>query len=341
MKYEIGDKIVVLMTDEDGTVVDIINDKMVLIEVRGVRFPTYTDQIDFPYFKMFSQKLKKAPEKKKIYIDEVRREKLTSRIAPKGEGIRIVFFPIFDKDVFEDDIVEKLKVYLVNDNTEAYQFDYKINFGGDPSFELKNEIRAGADFYLHDIDFDDISNNPRFDLVFSLSKPDKRKAPYFETQLKLKGKQVFKRIEELQQKNEASFSYELFKDYPDKQHEEKIDLSKLNKAGFKVYDIGEAKEYLPPARTVIDLHIEKLSDRPEKLKEDQILDIQMREFEKYFDLALAHKLPQLTVIHGIGEGILRDTIHQELKTKKQVQRFVNQFDPRYGYGSTEIFFHYH
>ncbi len=251
-----------------------------------------------------------------------------------------MFFPIFDKDVFEDDIVEKLKVYLVNDNAEAYQFDYKINFGGDPSFELKNEIRAGADFYLHDIDFDDISSNPRFDIVFSLSKPDKRKAPYFETQLKVKGKQVFKRIEELQQKNEASFSYELFTVYPDKQHEEKIDLSKLNKAGFKVYDVGEAKEYLPPARTVIDLHIEKLSERPEKLKEDQILDIQMREFEKYFDLALAHKLPQLTVIHGIGEGILRDTIHQELKTKKQVQRFVNQFDPRYGYGATEIFFHH-
>jgi hypothetical protein len=340
MKYEIGDKIVVLMTDEEGTVVDIINDKMVLIEVRGVRFPTYTDQIDFPYFKMFSQKLKKPPEKKKIYIDELKREKQTSRMTPKGEGVRLVFFPIFDKDVFEDDIVEKLKVYLVNDNAEVYQFDYKISFGADPSFELKNEIRAGADFYLHDIDFDDISSNPKFDVVFSLSKPDKRKAPYFETQLKLKGKQVFKRIEELHLKNEASFSYDLFIVYPDKKSEDKIDLSKLNKAGFKVYDIGEAREYLPPARTLLDLHIDKLSDQPEKLKADQILDIQLREFEKYFDLALAHKLPQLTVIHGIGAGILRDAIHQELKLKKQVIRFVNQYDPRFGYGATEIFFAY-
>ncbi len=56
MKYEIGDKIIVLHTDEEGTVIDIMNDKMVMIEVKGVKFPAYMDQIDFPYFKMFTQK---------------------------------------------------------------------------------------------------------------------------------------------------------------------------------------------------------------------------------------------------------------------------------------------
>ncbi len=56
MKYEVGDKIVVLLTDEEGKVVEIMNDKMIMIEVRGVKFPAYTDQVDFPYFKMFSQK---------------------------------------------------------------------------------------------------------------------------------------------------------------------------------------------------------------------------------------------------------------------------------------------
>ena len=39
MKYEIGDKIIVLHSDEEGKVIDIINDKMVMIEVRGVKFP--------------------------------------------------------------------------------------------------------------------------------------------------------------------------------------------------------------------------------------------------------------------------------------------------------------
>ena len=56
MKYEPGDKIIVMLTNEEGKVVEIMNEKMVMIEVKGVRFPAYMDQIDFPYFNMFSQK---------------------------------------------------------------------------------------------------------------------------------------------------------------------------------------------------------------------------------------------------------------------------------------------
>ena len=56
MKYQPGDKIIVLLTEEEGKVLEIMTEKMVLIEVKGVKFPAYTDQIDFPYFKMFSEK---------------------------------------------------------------------------------------------------------------------------------------------------------------------------------------------------------------------------------------------------------------------------------------------
>ena len=49
MKYQLGDKILVLHSNEEGEVVDIINDKMVLIDVDGVRFPVYMDQIDWSH----------------------------------------------------------------------------------------------------------------------------------------------------------------------------------------------------------------------------------------------------------------------------------------------------
>src|SRR5687767_2624255 len=101
MKYQVGDKIIVLHSDEEGKVIDIINDKMVMIEVRGVKFPAYMDQIDFPYFKMFTEK--KLFPKKKIHIDEVRKEKPGPK--PKtGEGVSLRFVPVFDKDVFDDDL---------------------------------------------------------------------------------------------------------------------------------------------------------------------------------------------------------------------------------------------
>ncbi|MEO7523524.1 MAG: hypothetical protein ABIT58_05480, partial [Ferruginibacter sp.] len=255
MKYEIGDKIIVLLTDEEGKVVEIMNDKMLMIEVRGVKFPAYMDQVDFPYFKMFSQK--KIVDKKKIHVDNVQKEKAKPK-TKTGDGVWINFIPVFDKDIFDDDVVEKLKVYLINQNEEEYNFNYELVFGGESHFELKNSVRGLSDFYLHDVNFDDLSDGPRFNFEFSLTNEHKKKAPYFEASYKLRGKQIFKKIEELMQKNEPSFSYELFTAYPDRVDEEKVDLSKLNSAGYRVYDAASARQHLPVQRSVVDLHIEKL-----------------------------------------------------------------------------------
>ena len=337
MKYEIGDKIVVLLTNEDGKVVEIMNEKMVMIEVKGVRFPAYMDQIDFPYFKMFTQNKSKPIEKKKVFIDQVKKEKTAPSIKT-GEGIGLTFLPVFDKDIFDDDVVEKLKLHLVNQTETAYTFTYNCMIGGESDFQLKNTIEPLSDFYLHDVKFEDLSDSPRFDFEFALKEPDKKKAPFYEVSLKLKGKQIFKKIEEIQLKNEATFSYLLFENYPDKVDEERVDLSKLGNAGFRVYDASRVKENLEPARSVVDLHIEKLTDSWKHLSNFEILTMQLNAFEKYYDLAVAHHLKELIIIHGVGEGKLREEIHDILKLKKEVKSFVNQYTAAYGYGATEIFF---
>jgi hypothetical protein len=188
------------------------------------------------------------------------------------------------------------------------------------------------------VNFEDLTDGPRIEMEFSLDNEDKKKAPYYETSLKLKGKQVFKRIEALQLKNEASFSYELFNTYPDKVEEEKADLSRLGNAGFRVFDASKTRENLAPARTVVDLHIEKLTDNWNHLSNFDILSAQLNAFEKYYELAVAHRQPELIVIHGVGEGRLRDEIHERLRLKDEVKSFVNQFHHSYGYGATEIYF---
>jgi hypothetical protein len=72
MKYQVGDEILVIHSNEEGRIIEIMNDKMVMIEVRGVKFPAYMDQIDFPYFKRFTEKklfsTKATPNK--IYVDQ-------------------------------------------------------------------------------------------------------------------------------------------------------------------------------------------------------------------------------------------------------------------------------
>ncbi len=337
MKYQPGDKIIVLLTEEEGRVVDIMNEKMVMIEVKGVQFPAYMDQIDFPYFKMFSEK--KKPEKKKIFIDLLQKEKATPK-TKEGNGMVLSFLPVFDKDVFDDDVVEKLKLYLVNQNDTAFTFTYNCMIGGESDFQLKNTIEPFSDFYLHDVKFEDMSDSPRFDFEFALKEADKKKAPYYETSLKLKAKQLFKKIEEIQLKNEPGFSYVLFDTYPDRAEEEKVDLGRLGNAGFRLYDAGKIKQNLEPARTVVDLHIEKLTDSWKHLSNFEILSMQLKAFNKYYDLSVAHYQPSLTIIHGVGAGKLRDEIHDILKLKKEVKSFVNQYNHLYGYGATEIYFEY-
>ena len=337
MKYEPGDKILVLLTNEEGKVVEIMNEKMVMIEVKGVRFPAYCDQIDFPYFKMFSEK--KQEQKKKVFIDQVRKEKDTVKKATGG-GVGLSFLPVFDKDIFDDDIVEKFRLYLINQNDTAYNFTYNCMIGGQSDFQLKNTIEPGSDFYLHDVKFEDLSDSPRFDFEFSLKEKDKKKAPYYEASLKLKAKQLFKKIEEIQIKNEPTFAYLLFETYPDKAVEYKADLSHLSNAGFRIYDAGNIRQNMESARSVVDLHIEKLTDSWKHLNNYEILTMQLKAFEKYYELAVTHYQPSLTVIHGIGQGKLRDEIHDILRFKKHVSSFINQYHPLYGYGATEIYLEY-
>jgi len=269
----------------------------------------------------------------------VRKEKEPRR-EKTGNGVLLAFFPVFDKDVFDDDVVEKFKLHLVNRDESAYAFTYNLMIGGEPDFRLKNTLEPFNDFYLHDVAFESLSDSPRFDFEFSLKEPDKKKASYFESSLKLKGKQLFKRIEEVKLKGEASFSYPLFEKYPYKLEEEKVDLGKLGNAGYRIYNASEFRQHLPPPRSVVDLHIEKLTDDWKHLSNYEILSRQLKAFEKYYELSIAHHQASLIVIHGIGEGRLREEIHEILKTKKEVKSFVNQYHHLYGYGATEIFFGY-
>lgn len=338
MKFQIGDRVIVLHSNEEGEVVDIINDKMVMVDVRGVKFPAYIDQLDFPYFKTFTEKKLFPKKKEKKYIEEVRKEK-----DPKHkvvDGVWLSFLPVMDTDEFGDDVVEELKVHLINRTYRAYKFFYKLQFFGRSEFELKNEVHPFSDFYLHDVQFSDMSDSPAFTFEFSLLQPDKTKAEYFEASLKLKPRQLFTRIEDIKKKGEATFSYRLFDEYPARVEEDKIEVSSLASKGIKIYNAKEARKHLPPARTVVDLHIEKLSNDWEHLSNAEILDIQLREFEKWYELALAHHQSHLIIIHGVGSGRLRDEIHDILRLKKEVKSFVNQYHPSFGYGATEIYFQY-
>lgn len=346
MKYEIGDEILVLHSNEEGRVIEIINEDMVMIEVRGVKFPAYLDQIDFPYFKRFTSK--PIVPKQKTYIEDIPREKKPVLDVKNEDGVWLSLVPKFVLDDFNDEVVDSFKLYLVNHSSQDLHFIYRQLFENAKDFELTNDVSAGKDFYLHDIEFEDLNDKPSFLFTFSLQKPIKGKMEAFDTVLRLKSKQVFHKVEELKEGNSPTIAYQLFDKYPDADKDDYVetkngkgglDLSSLTSKGFNVkYSAERIREHLPTARSVVDLHIEKLTDNWEGLSNFEILNIQLNEFEKWYDLALQNHFHTFTVIHGVGKGKLKDEIHNILKLRPEVKRFVNQYDNRFGYGATEIFF---
>lgn len=333
MKYQPGDTILLLHSNEEGEVLEILSNKMVLIDVKGVKFPVYTDQIDFPYFMRFRQKQKSSAKKQKLYIDDIRREKVVEQ-HKEYTGMWLTFVPVFDKDVFDEDIVEKFKLYLRNETPYSMQFEYEVMVGGEPDFHLQNIVHPFNNFYLHDVAFEEMNDSPRFECWFQLVPPDKNKVTEHKTSTKIKAKQLFQRIEEMRMKNEPSFSILLFEEYPQFIPDDTPDYHRSP----DLYDISETRQKLEPARSVVDLHIDKLTNDWKGLSNREILQIQLKEFEKYYHLALVHHQRQLIVIHGVGKGVLKEKIHEALKMKREVKSFVNQYHPSFGFGATEIYF---
>src|ERR1700694_4253159 len=145
MKFQVGDRVLVIHSNEEGEVIDIMNEKMVMVDVKGVKFPAYIDQLDFPYFKQFTEKKLFPGKKEKKYIDDVRMEK-EKQINKVTDGVWITFLPVMDTDEFGDEVVKELKVHLVNHTGRAYHFEYKLKFFGQPDFELSNQVHAFEDF---------------------------------------------------------------------------------------------------------------------------------------------------------------------------------------------------
>lgn len=333
MKYQLGDKVVMIHSGEEGVIVDFINRKMVMVDVNGVTFPVYMDQIDFPYFKQFTEKKPTAPSKQAPRIEQLKPEKPSRKYA-LGDGVWLIWMPVFDKDVFDDDVVDYFRIYLVNHTQDHLLFTYVLTCHGEKSFELRNELAPLAELYVHDIPFEQLNDSPKLAFEFTLRKPDKKKVSHLEAIYKPVAKKVFRQVQDMRLQNQAHFHHQLFLDWPDKPAEPDLDFLALNRAGFHV----QRPRTTPPMRTVIDLHIEKLADDWKSMSPATMLDLQLKTFEKHYDEAVFHRQPTLIIVHGVGTGRLRDEIHDILRHKREVKSFVNQYHPSFGYGATEIYF---
>ncbi len=89
----------------------------------------------------------------------------------------------------------------------------------------------------------------------------------------------------------------------------------------------------------IDLHIEELLDSHASMSNYQILQKQMNEFRTFFNKACKKQVRKLVVIHGVGEGVLKEDIRLFLSKREHVEYYDADFR-EYGKGATEVIVHY-
>lgn len=337
MKFDVGDKVTLLHSGEEGTVVEILDEEMVKVDVKGVVFPAYADELDFPYFERFRSKGTGKLKRKPVKGEELPVERAAPR-AREETGVWLSFLPEYE-DAGEEPVVRSLRLHLMNETAVSYRFRYRMLLDGALELEVNSTVAPFTHFYLNDLLFESLNDRPRFAFVFSLSEADPLMAERHELTLKPKARQVIGKLSELHERQQATFSYLLFGKYPEKaqEHEEPWDIP----AG-SLRTAHDPRPYEPPLLPTyeVDLHIEKLYDRPGELTASEMLMMQLGELRRQLDKAIARRQHSLVVIHGIGKGRLRDEVHQILRHIPEVASFVNQYHHRYGYGATEIFFQY-
>ena len=114
-----------------------------------------------------------------------------------------------------------------------------------------------------------------------------------------------------------------------------IDAQKLKESFFNVKE--DKPKVQKPAQEV-DLHIEKLRDDHHFLSQSEILNEQLSAFKKTLDAAIVHQMPSIVIIHGVGNGTLRDQIHKAISKHPQVRTFMDAKKEKFGYGATEVIF---
>lgn len=115
---------------------------------------------------------------------------------------------------------------------------------------------------------------------------------------------------------------------------ENKDSVKVSKFQEEVRTADTYVKYSPDV-VEVDLHIENLVDYPKKLENGQIVEMQLKVFERELEKAIMQRKQCAIFIHGVGQGVLRAEIRRILEFYPNVSVHDASYKT-YGYGATEV-----
>ncbi len=316
----VGDRVRLIHYKQEGIITNFLPNNVIEVEIEdGFRIPVLKNEVAMI-----------ALEEGIAFKDKTKRD-LLDNIPEKvvGEiGFFLVFLPINEK---------QLTVNLVN-NTEI---DILFTIG-----ELKNDSYGGiAAGHLKRKSFQkvDEANLDRFEkwsplliqaLIF--------RAGFGTPKEPLTRKIVFNAASFFKSKKKSPLLDKEGYVFQIDQQIVSIEADKIKESMLSANEPPPVKEKiieritLPPKyrNREIDLHIEKLTDRAEKMNAGEMLDLQIDTFEKALDKAIFENVGEVIFIHGVGNGTLRTEIQRRLSKHKNVAYFQDAQKEKFGYGAT-------
>ncbi|MBR1517864.1 MAG: Smr/MutS family protein [Bacteroidales bacterium] len=117
-----------------------------------------------------------------------------------------------------------------------------------------------------------------------------------------------------------------------------VQLSRLQSLNAKNLNNNILLQYLvAPGHAEVDLHIEALHDNPSQLSDSEKHNLQLRFFRTCLNHAILNGMKKVTFIHGVGRGVLKTEIQNELDQYDGVS-YMDAPISKYGVGATEVYF---
>lgn len=316
----IGDKVRFLHGHEEGIVRGFANHGMVDVEIEdGFTIPALQKDLvviakeEDVHFKRQKQTTTSDTDKKK--------EPTKTTAIFSERGLFIGFLPINDQLV---------SLYFINNS------DFHILFSLS-SLEKQNHYGlANANVppreytKLTDWQLSEFDKWPSlaFQILFHHSRYFTPKAPLLKT-INFKASTFFKKKTKLPILDKQGFLLQIDAD------NKPVDLDKVKNSMFQKSEsyVTSSKE-LPEQE--VDLHIEKLSSKHKEMSKEEILQLQLEIFQKKLDQAIVAGYDQITFIHGVGNGVLRDKIHKYCSQVDNIRFFKDAHKEKFGYGATQV-----
>ncbi|OFY85539.1 MAG: hypothetical protein A3F72_10230 [Bacteroidetes bacterium RIFCSPLOWO2_12_FULL_35_15] len=344
MNFKIGDKVRFLNEKGEGEVSKIINKTTVGITIEeGFEIPFLVSDLIL-IDTGIQEETKATLNKKSISLStsipsEIKIKSTTDN--PEEDGIYIAFSPEKVKDIAHSDF----NVWLINHTTYKILFSYSILQNGNYTTIESGELAPLGSMLIETIDRKVLDEYSVFkiDAIYFNEEEHEYQLPISEV-IKLKPIKLYKDNAFVENSfiSEKALIINVSRLYDFEAENEPAPKADLSKILFQKQNYsGAPKKSKPhsnnnPANELeIDLHIEELLDNYSGMSNAEIIQIQLKHFQKFLDKAINGHYRKLVVIHGVGNGRLKQEVRTILSSYNNL-RFYDGSYSKYGFGATEV-----